>query len=278
MEARRPPHGLDKTMRAISFLFHDVVPDGRLEVSGFQGAGADIYKLDCESFRAHLSAIRSALRGQVVTATDLLAAESQQTPPILLTFDDGGESALLYTADMLEQQGWRGHFFVTAGRIGTLGFLDAVQIRELRNRGHVIGSHSYSHPTRMSRCSPPELDEEWRRSGEVLAEVLSEPVRIASVPGGFYSREVAASAARAGIELLFNSEPVTGSATVDGCVVLGRFGAQRSTPPSWSAEVVGPGGSRRFREYAFWNAKKAGKKALGPVWLAARRMLLQLRR
>lgn len=263
-------------MRATTLLFHDVVPANRWESSGFPGADADVYKLECGEFREHLSAMARNLRHPPSTALDLLARATQRRF-FLLTFDDGGVSALLHVAGLLDEFGWKAHFLITAGRIGTPGFLDANQIRELRRRGHVIGSHSYSHPLRMALCPAAQLDDEWRRSVSVLSEILGEPVRVASVPGGYYSRDVARAAARAGIRVLFNSEPVTRARTVDGCLVLGRFGAQRGHPPQWSAALVEGRRALRIREYLFWNAKKTAKRLLGTAWLRARVWLLARR-
>lgn len=263
---------------AVTLLFHDVVPEGRWESSGFQGAGADVYKLDCARFHGHLQAIAQSLRSKPITAIELLAgARPPADSPVLLTFDDGGVSASLHIAGMLDEFGWKAHFLVTAGRIGTPGFLDAAQIRDLHRRGHVIGSHSYSHPLRMALCSTAALNDEWRRSTLVLSEILGEPIRVASVPGGYYSRQVAVAADTAGIELLFNSEPVTHLRTVAGCLVVGRFTAQRSTPPAWSAAIVAGGGQARIRQYLFWNAKKIAKILLGGLWLRARVTLLSRR-
>ena len=263
-------------MRAVTLLYHDVVPAGRWELSGFGGADADVYKLDCDAFRRHLMAISQSLHGLPITGTELLARPSDDCP-FLLTFDDGGVSALLYAADILDEFGWKAHFFVTAGRIGTPGFLDRSQIQELRRRGHVIGSHSFSHPARMARCSIAELDDEWQRSARLLTEILGEPIQVASVPGGYYSREVARAAARAGIRLLFNSEPVTGAHLVDRCLVLGRFTAQRATPAEWSAAIVAGHWQPRIRAYLFWNAKKVAKALGGTMWLRARVLLLERR-
>ena len=119
----------------------------------------------------------------------------------------------------------------------------------------------------MANCSPSELDDEWGHSVLVLSEILGEPVEVASVPGGYYSHRVAVAAARAGIKLLFNSEPVTRSRAVDGCLILGRFTAQRATPPGWSAAIVTGQWKLQIREYCFWNAKKVGKFLLGGVWV-----------
>ncbi|MBK9169535.1 MAG: polysaccharide deacetylase family protein [Bryobacterales bacterium] len=260
-------------MRAVTLLYHDVVPAGCWEASGFQGAGADVYKLDRESFARHLEAIHAVHPGRLATAPGLIAGTAGDGK-LSLTFDDGGASAL-HTADALDAWGWKGHFFITAGRIGTPAFLDRRGIQELHRRGHLIGSHSYSHPARMALCSDAELDDEWGRSAGVLEEILGEKVRIASVPGGYYSRRVAVSAARAGIGLLFNSEPVTRAGRVEGCLVLGRFSAQRGHSPQWAAAIAAGDPRLRAREYLFWNAKKLAKGLLGNRWLRLRTHLLE---
>jgi peptidoglycan/xylan/chitin deacetylase (PgdA/CDA1 family) len=252
------------------------VPGGRWESSGFRGADADVYKLDCADFRRHLAAIEQSLRHPPTTGPALLAHPSAEHS-VLITFDDGGVSAALYIADMLEERAWKGHFFVTGCRIGTSGFLDRTQIQELHRRGHIIGSHSYSHPLRMAHCSREQLDDEWRRSALVLAEILGEPIRVASVPGGDYSREVAVAASRAGIRLLFNSEPVTRSQIVDDCVVMGRITVKRGHPPERSAAIAAGNRQLQIREYLFWNGKKVAKRLLGGAWLRARVMLLERR-
>ena len=95
-------------------------------------------------------------------------------PPVFLTFDDGGVSCHAPIGGMLEQFGWRGHFFITTSRIGTPGFLSEAQVRDLHRRGHVIGSHSHTHPTRMAALAPDRMESEWRQSLAHLAEILGE--------------------------------------------------------------------------------------------------------
>lgn len=262
-------------MKATTLLFHDIVENGRWEASGFQGADADVYKLDCGEFRACLEAIKGALRGEVITGLELLGREFE-SDPALLTFDDGGVSAANHAADILDEFGWKAHFLVTTGRIGTAGFLDGAQIQQLRRRGHIIGSHSHTHPIRMAYCTDSELRDEWRRSAGVLSD-MGEPVETASVPGGYYSRRVAAAAASAGIKLLFNSEPVTHGQTVDGCLVLGRFTAKRGQRPERLAAIVAGDRKAQAQQYLFWNAKKLAKRLLGKAWLRARLALLERR-
>jgi peptidoglycan/xylan/chitin deacetylase (PgdA/CDA1 family) len=257
-------------MKAVTLLYHDVVPSGNSGASGFPGEDAAIYKLDLESFEQHLDATRSAI-SRCVTVDDL---EITCRFPTLLTFDDGGVSAHDCIADLLEARGWRGHFFVTTNWIGRRGFLTSAQIRDLRRRGHLIGSHSCSHPARMSHCSRPELYREWKDSADILSQILGEPIQLASVPGGYYARPVAEAAAECGMRILFTSEPRTTTQTVNGCLVLGRYMIQRGATPRAAAAIASGRLAPRCRQFVYWNVKKVLKAAGGQKWLQMRKWML----
>ncbi|HTS66830.1 MAG TPA: polysaccharide deacetylase family protein [Candidatus Acidoferrales bacterium] len=261
-------------MRALAIMYHDVVEGGDFASSGFPGEGASLYKLRREDFQHHLEAIRDAVPGDRVSS---IAAKREwpEPAPVFLTFDDGGASALHPTADLLESFGWRGHFFVTTERIDTAGFLDADSVRELHRRGHVIGSHSASHPTRMAALTRAQIDREWRESLKRLSAITGANLITASVPGGYYSRDVAESAARAGIEVLFTSEPTAGTAFVDGCLVLGRYAVQRGMGPEWSAGLAAGRRIPRWRQSSLWKAKQMAKFLGGEAYLKLRRAILE---
>ena len=260
-------------MRALSIMYHDVVEDAQFDSSGFPGEGANIYKLPREHFARQLEAIRRAVPEGAVT---LITGRTplSHPPPVFLTFDDGGASAHWPIAAMLESYGWRGHFFVTTGRIGAAGFLSRAQLFDLHRRGHVVGSHSVSHPTRMAALSPQAIEHEWTASLTHLTDILSEPVKVASVPGGYYSRRVARAAAAAGIEVLFNSEPTAAAAAVDGCLVLGRYVVKRGMGPEWAAGFAAGHRSPRWKQAALWNAKRLAKLLGGGAYLKLRETIL----
>jgi peptidoglycan/xylan/chitin deacetylase (PgdA/CDA1 family) len=262
-------------MRTTALLYHDIVPQGDYTSSGFQSPDADIYKLDREEFRRHLQAIagQPGVRPEAITAADLEGNGRR----LLLTFDDGGASGIVHTAALLDEYGWPGHFFVTTDYIGTRGFLDEAQLRALRRGGHVIGSHSCSHPTRMAACSSTQLDREWRDSMRRLEDILGEGVSTASIPGGYYSRQVAGAAAAAGIRVLFTSEPVTRTATLDACLIIGRFCVQQGVSTEWVSAVVADRAIPRAQHFLAWNGKKLLKAAGGPAWLAVRKAILARR-
>lgn len=259
-------------MRAISIMYHDVVRGDENDTSGFPGPDAALYKLEPDQFESQLRAIAKAVRNSPGSVFDLLNGAHGETP-LLITFDDGGASASSI-AGMLERQGWRGHFFITTGYIGTPSFMNRDQILELHGRGHVIGSHSSSHPARMSHCDGEEMLREWKTSIEMLSDILGERVRVASVPGGYYSRRVAEAASVAGIEALFTSEPTTRCQVVDRCLVLGRYTIQRWMSSEVAAALAAGRIAPRLRQLLFWNAKKATKALGGERYLKMRKALL----
>ena len=235
-------------------MYHDVVEPGQWDSSGFSGNAAALYKLERPEFEKHLDAIHS---------------------PALLTFDDGGSSAHSIIAPLLERRGWRGYFFITTDRIDEPGFLTATQIADLGRRGHTIGSHSCSHPPRMSACPPDRMAAEWKDSVEKLQAILGAPVTTASVPGGYYSRAVAEAAAAAGLRTLFTSEPTTRAAEIGGCRILGRYFVQRGMRPEISGEFAALRRWPRYHQALVWKLKKVAKALGGEAYLSFRERALR---
>ncbi len=250
-------------MKAFSLMYHDVILPGGFTESGIQGADADLYKLDRDEFRRHLDAI--AKLGSVRTCVQT----SQETAPIFLTFDDGGASSL-WIGEELVRRGWRGHFFITTDWIGKPGFVTAGDLREMAAAGHVIGSHSASHPLRLSGLAKDEIAREWGSSVAALEGLLGTPVTVASVPGGYYSQAVGEAAIAAGIRTLFTSEPTATSWRLGECELLGRYFVQRGMGPEIAASFAGgPSGPRR-RQALVWKLKKAAKALGGDLYVRAR--------
>jgi peptidoglycan/xylan/chitin deacetylase (PgdA/CDA1 family) len=183
------------------------------------------YKLTHAAFTRQLDAIGSVGTPSLVTDLNLALPGRHH----LLTFDDGGQSAVA-TADELARRGWRGHFLVITRLIGTRRFLSVADVRYLHSCGHVIGSHSHTHPDIFREQPRARMDEEWRVSGDILAQLLGERCLAASVPGGDLSAVVLDSAADAGLRFLFTSEPWLSPRRVRGCWMIGRVAPTSATP------------------------------------------------
>lgn len=254
-------------------MYHDVVEGEDWDSSGFAGAGPAKYKLNRQDFAAHLAAVARARSSPPIIAREAVRSNSTELP-LLMTFDDGGVSALTPVADLLDELGWKGHFFVTVNQIGKRGFMSGQQIRHLRERGHTVGSHSLSHPTRMAYCDDETLANEWAGSVAALSDLLGDGVDTASVPGGYYSRRVGEAAAAARIRILFNSEPTTRVRRIADCLVFGRFTLFQGMAAEVSGRLASGHRDAHFRQWISWNVKKLAKRVAGRRYLSARRHLL----
>jgi peptidoglycan/xylan/chitin deacetylase (PgdA/CDA1 family) len=260
-------------MKIVSLLFHDVYASDPSE-SGFRSHAADRYKLSIPAFEAQIDGLSDAGIDAPLLADALATSKYSDTripdpgsrTPSLITFDDGGESYYTSAADRLEALGWRGHCFVTTDFIGQRGFLTAAQIRELDARGHVIGSHSATHPARFSALSAAEMRREWSDSRVALEDLLGRAVTVASVPGGYFSPAVAHAAAVAGLRVLFTSEPTTKVSVHEDCTLIGRFTIRRGHAPDMAKRFVLAAPWARCGAWAGWNAKAIVKPLLGPSY------------
>jgi peptidoglycan/xylan/chitin deacetylase (PgdA/CDA1 family) len=239
-------------MRDVSLLFHDVYASDPRE-SGFRSPAADRYKLAIPDFEAQLDGLADAWTpGSPI--------------PVTLTFDDGGASYYTAIANRLEAMGLRGYCFVSTKFIGARGFLTADQIRELHSRGHIIGTHSASHPQRFSALTSADMRAEWFESREKLEDILGRAVTVGSVPGGYFSTAVATAAADTGLQTLFTSEPTSRRSSFNDCTLIGRFTIRRGHPPDMARRYAAAAPWARCGAWAGWNAKALVKPVLGPSY------------
>jgi hypothetical protein len=249
-------------LRLIALLFHDIY-DREPSESGFRGPGANRYKLHIADFDEQLARVARARSDGPVLVAAALRHEASDPVPFAITFDDGGLSHYTMAAGRIEARGWRGHFFVTTGMIGRRGFLNSRQIRELRARGHIIGTHSMSHPIRFARSGWQAMVREWCESRKVLSDLLGEDITAGSLPSGDFTLEVAQAAAESGLRVLFTSEPETRAHIVDGCLVVGRFVVRRGASPDFASRLTRLKRPDLAREWVIWNLKKTAKSLLG---------------
>lgn len=215
-----------------TFMFHEVTDDPTS--SGFQRPGAMAYKHSRQAFARYLDQIATAPeRPELVTAVDL----TRPGRHLFLSFDDGGKSALI-AAEELERRGWRGHFFIVTSLLGNRTFLAPEEIRALRRGGHLIGSHSHTHPNIFRSQSPERMLEEWRSSCDLLAQLLGEACLSASVPGGDISSRVFEAARTAGLRYLFTSEPWLTPRRLGECWMLGRYSVKVETSAARVGELA----------------------------------------
>ncbi|MHB1565343.1 MAG: polysaccharide deacetylase family protein [Acidiferrobacter sp.] len=253
----------------VILMYHDVVDENDCSTSGFSGAGADRYKIMLSRFQAHMAALTAAFPGCVPSLTD-------SHSPFALTFDDGGASGLHLVAEPLAARGWKGHFFIVTGQLGMRGFLSVSALRAMLAMGHQIGTHTVSHPQRLSTLPYDRIVREWSESRRRLEDVLGIEITSGAVPGGFCNRRVREAAVEAGLNLLLTSEPTVRYRVEPGIKICGRFAIVGNDDAVMAVALVRVDAVRRQKARR-WRALGLAKGALGPVYPALRESLLRLR-
>lgn len=118
--------------------------------------------------------------------------------PVAITFDDGWRRQLTATLPALARNNLRATYFIIYSHAERYnGFMNFDQLRQLRDAGMWIGSHTVSHP-HLPGLPAKKLMFELRASREALEAVLEQPVTTLACPGGAYDARVMRAAQEAG--------------------------------------------------------------------------------
>ncbi|RMF80474.1 MAG: polysaccharide deacetylase family protein [Planctomycetota bacterium] len=85
-------------------------------------------------------------------------------------------------------------------------WMNARQIRELHEAGHVIGMHSHSHPTRMAHLYPEAQMRDYRENYNILCQITGCPPRTVSHPCNSYNSETLDVLRRLGATVGFRAD------------------------------------------------------------------------
>jgi peptidoglycan/xylan/chitin deacetylase (PgdA/CDA1 family) len=163
----------------VCLMYHDVATECP-PTSG----GRARFSVSATSFARHLALIGDAgLRGCSI-------AEASANPGhrIAISFDDGdlGQHARAFPA--LAASGMTATFFITTGWVGRPGFVSWDGLREMRDAGMAIESHTHTHPF-LSELSESALRDELQHSRDLLLQHLGQQPTMISLPGGDFPRE-----------------------------------------------------------------------------------------
>lgn len=114
-------------------------------------------------------AARSQLRAYMLNATSRRRTDiCIKGGAFSVTFDDVPRSALENGVELLASYGVRATFYLSASLSAQRGFISPEDARELVEKGHEIGCHTYSH-YRLSKGSVGELTLDAARNRAALA-------------------------------------------------------------------------------------------------------------
>jgi peptidoglycan/xylan/chitin deacetylase (PgdA/CDA1 family) len=186
-------------------------------------AGYVRYILPLESFRSQMEWLKNGgWRGLNVSEAIRYPSE----PSVCITFDDGCETDLIAAAPVLREFEFNATFYLTAGLLGTSGYLSAAQVRDLDAQGFEIGCHSMTHQY-LSDATEPELKREIVEAKLLIENIVGHSIEHFSCPGGRYDRRTIEMARRAGFATVANSQ-VHANAASTNPFELGRVAIQRN--------------------------------------------------
>jgi len=182
------------------------------------------YILRSSDFEAQMQTLQaSGWRGVSVSSALQYAASKE----VAITFDDGSESDLLAAAPALIRFGFGATFYVTAGFVGTPGYLSPAQLRELSGAGFEIGCHSMTH-SYLTDLDHAGLHREIVDAKLQLEQIVGQAVEHFSCPGGRYDQRTSEVVRQGGYRSMSTSRPHANSPSTDR-FSLGRVAVMRGT-------------------------------------------------
>lgn len=142
----------------------------------------------------------SLLRSSLETGTALPAKA------VVLTFDDGWDSQYSQAFPVLQRLGFVGTFFVFTDAVGTPGHVTWDQVREMRDAGMEIGSHTMTH-ARLPGLDPWPMWKELAWSKDRIEHELDAEIDLLAYPFGECDPETIDTARRAGYQAAVTTEP-----------------------------------------------------------------------
>jgi peptidoglycan/xylan/chitin deacetylase (PgdA/CDA1 family) len=152
-----------------------------------QEPGAGLYCVSRGAFRAQMEYVSNFMRERVI-----------------ITFDDGDITNYTQAMPVLSEFGLTAYFFLIVSRVGADGYMNWDQVRELKDKGMIIGSHGMTHRI-LDKLSAADLDNEIRQSKQILEKELVCEIKAFSVPRGFCSEAIIGKAKSAGYQEIFTS-------------------------------------------------------------------------
>lgn len=207
----------------------------------------DVYAVSSRTFRRHAEIVQERCSNRSC-----------------ITFDDGHISQFSIAGPILDELSISAIFFITTAWVGVLDrAVTWERLRTLCRSGHIIGSHSHTHPI-LTACSEGALRDELSVSKRILEERLGQCVTSISIPAGRINDRVLAACGEAGYRCVYTSRAGEHKAAIGNSPeVIGRFIVTRWTSEQKLASYLRGDRSTLLRLQLNARAKEMVKALIG---------------
>jgi peptidoglycan/xylan/chitin deacetylase (PgdA/CDA1 family) len=112
--------------------------------------------------------------------------EKLPAKPIMLTFDDTDLSQFTTAQPELEKSGFKGVFFIMTVSLNRRGYMSSDQVKELSDKGNVIGSHTWDHHN-VKKYTAPDWIIQVEKPTIQLEKITGVKVKYFAFPFGLWS-------------------------------------------------------------------------------------------
>jgi len=203
-----------------------------------------------------------------ITFNDLKNSQVEISNPIIITFDDAYETSRIYALPLMKSFGFKGIIYPVTryiGRyndwdvqVGKLKFkhLNWRDLKEIRDSGFEIGSHTQSHEL-LTRMTYDQQLSDLTESKKMLEEALGSEVNSVSYPFGRFNTDTIQAAEEAGYKYGLASLYFKNIKVENRNYALKRFNIYRFDTSDQFIRKIGIQSSKRvfFRD---WLIQKGG--------------------
>lgn len=148
--------------------------------------------------------------------------------PVLITFDDTREEQYRVGTSEMNKYGFKAVFFIMTISINRPGYMTKTQIKDLSDKGHCIGAHSWDHNP-VTKYKGTDWDVQLLNPKKQLESITGKPVNYFAYPSGIWDKTAFPKLKSNGYQLAFilsaKSDPHEPLYTIRRLIVSGSLSA-----------------------------------------------------
>jgi peptidoglycan/xylan/chitin deacetylase (PgdA/CDA1 family) len=157
------------------------------------------YSVSPATFETHMkvladSGFRSVLPDQLYDY--LVFNNPLPEKPVMISFDDSRTEHFTVAAPIMEKYGFRGAFFIMTITYNKKNYMSTEQIKELAEKGHTIGLHSWDHTMATKYKEETDWQQQVVNPKAKLEGIMGKPVDYWAYPNGVYDHQAATELGR----------------------------------------------------------------------------------